>query len=177
MDSVNQKTSKQLAQDAVCRMIVDPRKAAGSFKYNGQTYFFCSVACLEKFQADPIRFLSSTSATPTGIQGHQETEIGKAEYTCPMHPEVRAPKTGSCTKCGMALEPATVPLSKEKIEYTCPMHPQIIRDAAGSCPICGMALEPRIPSGEEENTELVEMQRRLCSGVAGLSLSAVGSQL
>ena len=27
------------------------------------------------------------------------------EYTCPMHPEVRNPGPGSCTKCGMALEP------------------------------------------------------------------------
>jgi Cu+-exporting ATPase len=26
-----------------------------------------------------------------------------AEYTCPMHPEVRSPSPGSCPKCGMAL--------------------------------------------------------------------------
>ncbi len=29
----------------------------------------------------------------------------KAEYTCPMHPEVRQIGPGSCPKCGMALEP------------------------------------------------------------------------
>lgn len=29
-------------------------------------------------------------------------------YTCPMHPEVRQPKPGSCPICGMALEPVTV---------------------------------------------------------------------
>src|ERR1700736_728183 len=52
-------------------------------------------------------------------------------------------------------------LPKEKIECTCPMHPQIIRDAPGFCPICGMALEPRVATGEDENTELVEMKRRL----------------
>ena len=28
-----------------------------------------------------------------------------AEYTCPMHPEVRQPGPGNCPKCGMALEP------------------------------------------------------------------------
>jgi len=175
MDSVNQKTTKQLAQDPVCGMRVDPRKAAGSFKYKGEIYFFCSVGCLEKFQADPTRFLNCTSATLTGIQRHQETEIRKAEHTCPMHPEVRAPKPGSCPKCGMALEPATVPLSKKKIEYTCPMHPQITRDAPGSCPICGMALEPRVPSGEEENTELIDMKRRLwVSALLSLPLLAFG---
>src|SRR4029450_1577392 len=48
-----------------------------------------------------------------------------------------------------------------KTEYTCPMHPEIIRDAPGSCPICGMALEPRNVTLEEDNTELVEMKRRL----------------
>lgn len=26
-------------------------------------------------------------------------------YTCPMHPEVRAPAPGSCPKCGMTLVP------------------------------------------------------------------------
>lgn len=29
-------------------------------------------------------------------------------YTCPMHPEVRQPKPGSCPICGMALEPETI---------------------------------------------------------------------
>ncbi|MBA2242350.1 MAG: hypothetical protein H0W04_05605 [Chthoniobacterales bacterium] len=29
-----------------------------------------------------------------------------AEYTCPMHPEVKLPKPGKCPKCGMALSPA-----------------------------------------------------------------------
>jgi hypothetical protein len=27
----------------------------------------------------------------------------KANYTCPMHPEVMSPKRGACPKCGMAL--------------------------------------------------------------------------
>ena len=31
-----------------------------------------------------------------------------AEWTCPMHPEVRRPGPGSCPICGMALEPVTV---------------------------------------------------------------------
>lgn len=28
-------------------------------------------------------------------------------YTCPMHPEIRQPEAGSCSICGMALEPVT----------------------------------------------------------------------
>ena len=78
-----------------------------------------------------------------------------------MHPEVREPRLGTCPKCGMALEPASVPVPLQKIEYTCPMHPEIVRDGPGSCPICGMALEPRTVSAEEEkNPELVDMTRR-----------------
>lgn len=39
-------------------------------------------------------------------------------YTCPMHPEVRQPKPGSCPICGMALEPVTVTAdSGESHEY------------------------------------------------------------
>jgi Cu+-exporting ATPase len=41
------------------------------------------------------------------------------------------------------------------------MHPEIVRDGPGTCPICGMALEPTVASlDEEENPELVDMQRR-----------------
>ena len=87
-------------------------------------------------------------------------------YTCPMHPEVRRDKPGSCPKCGMALEPLTVAAPKQKIEYTCPMHPEIVRDAPGNCPICGMALEPRtVTLAEEENHELKDMERRFWVGV------------
>src|SRR2546430_15775868 len=82
-------------------------------------------------------------------------------YTCPMHPEVRQPRPGSCPKCGMALEPVAGPAPAPRTEYVCPMHPQIVRDAPGSCPICGMALEPRTATGDEENAELKDMTRRL----------------
>jgi Cu+-exporting ATPase len=82
-----------------------------------------------------------------------------------MDPEVRQDRSGSCPKCGMALEPdlSTTPLLR--VEYTCPMHPEIVRDAPGACPICGMALEPRSVSLEDAaNPELVDMTRRLWIG-------------
>jgi Cu+-exporting ATPase len=78
-----------------------------------------------------------------------------------MHPEIKQPGPGSCPKCGMALEPATVTAPAKRTEYTCPMHPQIVRDAPGSCPICGMALELREVTAEESNPELADMTRRL----------------
>ena len=82
-------------------------------------------------------------------------------YTCPMHPEVRQAGSGSCPKCGMALEPVEPIVASSKTEWTCPMHPEIVRDVPGSCPICGMALEPRrVSLEEEENPELIDMTRR-----------------
>ncbi|WP_408629674.1 copper-transporting P-type ATPase [Anaeromyxobacter oryzisoli] len=87
-------------------------------------------------------------------------------YTCPMHPEIRAPGPGTCPKCGMALEPF-VPAPAARAEWTCPMHPQIVRDAPGTCPICGMALEPRAgPAGSGESAELRDMTRRFWFAVA-----------
>lgn len=42
-----------------------------------------------------------------GGQGVQTAEAG-AEYTCPMHPQIRQIGPGTCPICGMALEPVTV---------------------------------------------------------------------
>ena len=139
--------------DPVCGMTVDPARAAGSFTYKGDDYHFCSKHCLERFKADPAAFLKEQEPAPQGAEH-------AAVYTCPMHPEVRTSSPGSCPKCGMALEPATVQPQAMRTEYTCPMHPQIVRDAPGACPICGMALEPREVTSEEANPELDDMTRR-----------------
>ncbi|MCU1325412.1 MAG: actP, partial [Bryobacterales bacterium] len=84
----------------------------------------------------------------------------QVEYTCPMDPEVRQLGPGSCPKCGMALEPATVTAPTSGTEYTCPMHPEIVRSEPGPCPLCGMALEPREVTQNEANPELEDMSRR-----------------
>lgn len=157
------------AIDPICGMTVSPNTAAGSFEYNGQTYYFCSKHCLAKFQAEPESFLNKP-ATPMMVQpiGIQPASPSRAAgFTCPMHPEVQDSDPGRCPKCGMALEPTTITAPKQRIEYTCPMHPEIVRDGPGSCPICGMALEPRTVSlADEGNPELVEMTRRFWVCVA-----------
>src|SRR6185369_9495063 len=137
-------------------MTVDPQKAAGSFEYKGRSYYFCATGCREKFKADPEKYLQPKALVTVGIQRTPAKPLAitrvtnspvaivrAADYTCPMHPEVRNAGAGSCPKCGMALEPETIAAPAQKIEYTCPMHPEIVRDEPGSCPICGMALEPR----------------------------------
>jgi P-type Cu+ transporter len=156
-----------LALDPVCAMRVDPEAAAGSFEYQGKTYFFCSQSCLERFSANPAKYLVPESTAPF-VQLRKSTSgvaVEEVSYTCPMHPEVRQKGAGSCPRCGMALEPLTIKPTPTKTEYTCPMHPEIVRDKPGACPICGMALEPRTVTGDEENPELTDMTRRFKLGL------------
>ncbi len=123
-------------------------------EHNGQSYHFCSEHCLHKFREDPEQYIDKESSSPHG------TGDGSGTHTCPMHPEVVEDNPGSCLKCGMALEPMRVPQSVNKTEYTCPMHPEVVQDHPGSCPKCGMALESRTFTVEEENPELIDMNRR-----------------
>src|SRR5687768_8535398 len=90
--------------DPICGMTVDPAKAAGSFEYQGKTYYFCSSHCLNRFREDPERFVAKPESPPPA---RVETKPGQ-KYTCPMHPEIVRDGPGSCPICGMALEPVTV---------------------------------------------------------------------
>jgi Cu+-exporting ATPase len=160
-------------KDPVCGMTIEDKDAAGTSTYRGKTYFFCSTSCKEKFDKNPGAYAEkktpenshTTGSCPTCseplIPDKPHTHSVKAEWTCPMHPEIRQPGPGACPKCGMALEPVEPPPASSKTEWTCPMHPEIVRDAPGACPICGMALEPKtISADEQENPELIDMTRR-----------------
>jgi Cu+-exporting ATPase len=155
--AINHPVAAAEVVDPVCGMTIDPADAAGQTEYRGQTYYFCHTTCLERFKADPERYLRPNRDAPVATPAADKSR----EYTCPMDPEVRQQGPGACPKCGMALESVDVqPLTRT--EWTCPMHPEIVRDQPGSCPICGMALEPRVvTAAEQENPELAGMTRRL----------------
>jgi Cu+-exporting ATPase len=76
------------------RVTADPAK---SVLHKGIAYYFCSARCMEKFSADPDRYVRSKENVAQLTPG--------AIYTCPMHPEIRQVGPGNCPKCGMALEP------------------------------------------------------------------------
>jgi Cu+-exporting ATPase len=158
--------TKQLLKDPVCGMQVDPAKAT-SADHNGETFYFCSQGCATKFQADPDKYLQKKQVVPPTEQS--KGDKAKADYTCPMHPEVHQASPGNCPRCGMTLEPSNTATPTARIDYTCPMHPQIVRDKPGICPICGMTLEARdvsAGSADSPNPELVNMTRRFWIGVA-----------
>jgi Cu+-exporting ATPase len=48
--------------DPVCGMTVVPETAAAAWEHEGETYFFCSVGCMERFRGDPAHFLSTDPA-------------------------------------------------------------------------------------------------------------------
>jgi len=94
--------------DPVCGMTVKP-DSAHVMEHAGETFHFCSAKCLAKFAAEPQRYLQAATepaATATVVEG--------TIYTCPMHPEIRQPTPGNCSKCGMSLEPELPALDDEE---------------------------------------------------------------
>ena len=49
-------SDRGLAIDPVCRMVVDPDRAAGRLVYEDTAYFFCTLACAGDFAREPGRF-------------------------------------------------------------------------------------------------------------------------
>jgi Cu+-exporting ATPase len=98
--------------DPVCGMTISPADSVGEVEHDGQMYYFCNDSCLQRFKADPQRFVAldaerNTSRAPEDLE---------AEYTCPMHPEIRQKGPGACPICGMALEPVNVSLEEQPNE-------------------------------------------------------------
>jgi Cu+-exporting ATPase len=44
--------------DPVCGMSVEPADVAAAWEHAGESYLFCSVACMERFRKDPESFLA-----------------------------------------------------------------------------------------------------------------------
>lgn len=99
--------------DPVCGMKVSA-DSQFSEEHSGQTFYFCSTKCQAKFVADPNRYLAKNLADATSSSELQTSKVDAAEYTCPMHPEIRQPAPGACPKCGMALEPVMPVLDDEE---------------------------------------------------------------
>lgn len=89
------KESQSVIKDPICGMVVD-EAAAIYAERDGETFYFCSDHCRQKF-------LSTSDADK-----QEDKPQGKAIYTCPMHLEIQQDHPGDCPKCGMALEPETV---------------------------------------------------------------------
>jgi len=86
-----------MAIDPVCGMTVKEEEAKGSLDYNGQTYYFCNPACLEKFKETPGKFLEKGSQTTDGIKRKPAVKGGLKSLGLPI--------TGmSCASCAAKIE-------------------------------------------------------------------------
>jgi len=52
-----------MTRDQVCGMDVDENTAAAKTEYAGDTYYFCSQECKQKFESDPESYVSRTDAS------------------------------------------------------------------------------------------------------------------
>ena len=60
--------SPRLAKDVVCRMTIEIAQAAAWSHVDGRDYYFCSVPCKGRFDADVNRYVSrSTGEAPTSV--------------------------------------------------------------------------------------------------------------
>src|SRR6267143_4358425 len=107
-------------KDPVCGMMVDPQKSAAKVEHGGQTHYFCSARCAERFEKNPENFLAAPGTA--GMEHHSSQPVDDTNK----HSRPTAPASASA----------------KTARYTCPMHPQIVQIGPGTCPICGMALEP-----------------------------------
>ncbi|TKJ30738.1 copper-translocating P-type ATPase [bacterium (candidate division B38) B3_B38] len=87
-----------MPKDPVCGMEVSPSKAAGSTKYKGKTYYFCSPACKKKFDADPARFLRpEPQAPPTREAKGVRKEAATAVLDLPV-------EGMTCSSCALTIK-------------------------------------------------------------------------
>jgi YHS domain-containing protein len=81
-------------RDPVCGMMIDPARAAGSSTWQGTTYYFCSDACKQTFDAAPATYADAPS-----------TEAENSEPRFTKFGPIVAPKFGSAGSGGAEYEP------------------------------------------------------------------------
>jgi len=129
----------ELAKDPVCGMTVEPATARYRTSHDGAAYFFCGARCLERFTADPQRFLSPREPAPA--------PAGAGTWTCPMHPEVIRGEPGNCPLCGMALEPVTPGAADGANPELADMTRRFWVSLLLSAPLLVMAMAPHVVPG------------------------------
>ena len=78
-----------------------------------------------------VGVLASTIVVLFGLAIGMGAQAARIAWACPRHPEEIASKEGSCSICGLPLEPVHL-----ESEWTCPEHAAIAQDGPGKCPIC-----------------------------------------
>lgn len=90
-------------KDPVCGMMVDTATAAGSARFEGETYYFCSAACEREFGNNPRRYSDRGSL----VRASGADQSGGASGDPPRTTSggITAPKFGSAGSGGAEFEP------------------------------------------------------------------------
>ena len=130
-------TPPDAATDPVCGMRVDPATARYRAEHAGQEYFFCGARCLERFTAEPQRFIAARRPVPAAA-------VPGVSWTCPMHPEIVRDKPGGCPICGMALEPMIAAAGAEENPELADMTRRFWVGVALSTPLLAITMAEHI---------------------------------
>jgi Cu+-exporting ATPase len=161
-----------MAIDPICGMTVDEATARSAEK-DGQTSYFCSDHCRQKFLASDTPNTKQPDAHQT--QTHHDHHLScchaptspptklpvAAKYICPMDPEVQSDQPGKLSEMwdGPGIGSTRGPPAGGHLHL--PDAPADRARSSGQCPICGMDLEPKTvqPDAEEDDSELRSMTR------------------
>ncbi len=80
--------------DPVCGMTIDSETAAGNSTWQGETYYFCAVACQRKFDANPAQYT-----------GGRKSKAGTPEPPFTKTGPLVAPKFGAAGSGGAEYDP------------------------------------------------------------------------
>ena len=84
-------------KDVVCGMTIDAEKAFGTSDFGGETFYFCSANCKEKFDQNPEKFVEKKPLAEVSEVAEPTVEI-KSE-------RVDLPITGmTCAACANRIE-------------------------------------------------------------------------
>jgi P-type Cu+ transporter len=145
------------AIDPVCGMTVDPATAKGAVEHNGQSYYFCSPFCAQKFKADPEGILKAgPKGMPRASSGMVQLGAMKpASNVVQIGGPVQMHPASDASVAGGPERPASARPGVQERWYVCPMCPEVREKTPVACPSCGMALEPEFTLTPGTRTEYV----------------------
>ena len=132
-----------MATDPICGMTVEPGRAAGKYEHNGQVYYFCSRHCVNKFAADPERFVPPVvkddpatdrvcgmKVNPKSAAAKQDYD-GQTYYFCSQH---------CLTK-----------FNQDPARFAAATAQAAVESKSATDPVCGMKVDPEHAAGKHEH--------------------------
>jgi len=99
--------------DPVCRMKITPDEAVDSVEHNGQTYYFCSPGCADRFRQNPDKYLTEEDPNEAFLRHHHSDDESQPRHTD--QADASGASQGQVTDpvCGMTITPSDADDSAE----------------------------------------------------------------